>query len=829
MFTPGTRKARSRSRRNAARWTAKPIAAPTPDDTPDGFDASPMHDDAPEFDVEDDFVLGADDVFITFAGNDTPPPETVLELTREAEQPEGPPPLAAAHDLEEDAPFDAPEEDDEIFQERRIIEAPAQAGELLLTASAAVNAQAAHPAQAGGDASQPVPAISIYASHDSETAGELFTQLAADPRLRRGAFAFGRGGIDGAAARVAKAGAPDLFVLESTLQGADMLRALDELAPAVAQGAKIVLLGAVNDIGLLRELAARGVSEYIVPPITAAELAASLCRLYANTDNARVIAVIGARGGVGASTVAHNIAWSIAERQQQATAIVDLDFAFGTAAFNFHQTAPHTMGDAFAAPDRADDELIDKLIIRQTPRLRIFSAPVTLEREFRPTGETLDAVLKKIRRTAGYIVLDLPHMWSPWVKEALLAADETVLVTGPDLASLSSAKSMIETLRDARPGMSPHVVMSMVGVPKRPEIALKEFAGALGVEPALALAFEPALFGQAAIAGQSLGAVAPHAKAAVALDQLASAITGREPCEAPAGETASAPAPQLSQQPAAPSLASDETVHGALKRLRVSRTATAAASDAFIDKARMVASGKVKRARRPSTALRATAALTTLFVVSAWFIENHRPSAQAVELVAATAAPVAATAPVQPPPAAAPAISFEAALRMLEEGRAGEAVAALQSLAETGSNEAQHRLAKLYETGEGVEADLSAARRWTERAALAGNPHAMHDLGVYFARGEGVAIDPVAAFRWFRQAAERGVADSQYNLGVLYDQGRGVTADPAEALFWFTLAAQQGDETAGARAAEIAERLTPMALEQARARAAAFEPQRSQS
>ncbi len=140
---------------------------------------------------------------------------------------------------------------------------------------------------------------------------------------------------------------------------------------------------------------------------------------------------------------------------------------------------------------------------------------------------------------------------------------------------------------------------------------------------------------------------------------------------------------------------------------------------------------------------------------------------------------------------------------------------------------AQYRLAKVYERGEGVPADLTIARQWTERAAGAGNRRAMHDLGVYFARGEGAPLDEAAAFRWFRQAAELGVADSQYNLGVLYQQGRGVNASASEALFWFMVAARQGDQDAGARATALEAQLAPQQVEQARARAQAFRPRAS--
>lgn len=167
---------------------------------------------------------------------------------------------------------------------------------------------------------------------------------------------------------------------------------------------------------------------------------------------------------------------------------------------------------------------------------------------------------------------------------------------------------------------------------------------------------------------------------------------------------------------------------------------------------------------------------------------------------------------------------YELALQQIASGRASEGAALLRRAADRGFPMAQYRLAKLYERGEGVPADLTTARQWTERAAAAGNRRAMHDLGVYFARGEGAPLDEAAAFRWFRQAAELGVADSQYNLGVLYQQGRGVNASPSEALFWFLVAARQGDQDAGQRAAAIEAELPPSQAQQAHARAAAFRP-----
>jgi localization factor PodJL len=171
-----------------------------------------------------------------------------------------------------------------------------------------------------------------------------------------------------------------------------------------------------------------------------------------------------------------------------------------------------------------------------------------------------------------------------------------------------------------------------------------------------------------------------------------------------------------------------------------------------------------------------------------------------------------------------PVAQYQLALQRLSGGRTQDGIVLLRSAADRGLAMAQYRMAKLYERGEGVTANLTMARQWTERAAASGNRRAMHDLGVYFARGEGAPLDEGAAFRWFRQAAELGVADSQYNLGVLYQQGRGVGASPSEALFWFSVAARQGDSDAAAHATALEAQLSPQQVQQARARAQAFQP-----
>ncbi|MGL5136802.1 MAG: AAA family ATPase, partial [Beijerinckiaceae bacterium] len=238
--------------------------------------------------------------------------------------------------------------------------------------------------------------------------------------------------------------------------------------------------------------------------------------------------VYGAKGGVGASTVAHNLAFHIATRLQLATTIIDFDLPFGTAGLNFNQDPPQGIAEAVFAPDRLDMNVVDRLTSKCAENLSILSAPATLDRTYDFRETDFDALIDILRSTTPMIVYDLPHVWNAWTRRALVGADEIVIVAVPDLANLRNTKTLLDTLRQARPNdKPPHVMLNLVGVPKRPEIGVAEFAKALDVELAAALPFDPAHFGAAANNGQMLSEVANKSKTVEMIMELAGRVTGR--------------------------------------------------------------------------------------------------------------------------------------------------------------------------------------------------------------------------------------------------------------------------------------------------------------
>lgn len=382
-----------------------------------------------------------------------------------------------------------------------------------------------------------LPRITIHIFCDRAETAELAHKAAADRRMGRANVQVREGGLAAACLAYGASPTPSLVMVESLDPAPRLIALLDELAQVCDPGTKVVVLGATNDISLYRELMRRGVSEYLVPPLNPLQMVRTVMGLYADPSApfvGRQIAFCGAKGGAGASTIAHNVAHSITERLQTGAVLVDLDLAFGTAGLDFNQDPLQGIADALTQPDRLDPVLMDRMMARCTERLSLFAAPATLDQDYDIGAEAFEEVTQKIRSAAPFVVIDLPHAWTAWKRKILLSSDDLVIVATPDLASLRNAKNMIDIVRRARPNDAPpRLVLNQVGVPGRPEIPVKDFGEALGIIPSLALPFDAKLFGQAANNGQMLSEVAPKARATEGIDFLAQQIARRDPPPAP--------------------------------------------------------------------------------------------------------------------------------------------------------------------------------------------------------------------------------------------------------------------------------------------------------
>lgn len=386
------------------------------------------------------------------------------------------------------------------------------------------------PASNIGEVSVPRIAIHVFAERQDTLASA--ERAAQDRRLSRATTQIRVGGVAAAVETYQHEPTPPLIIVECLKDPQTLLWEVDQLAEVCDAGTKVVVIGATNDIILFRELMRRGVSEYLVAPLQPLQLIAAIGGLFndpAQPFVGRTIAFVGARGGAGASAVAHNTAYAISERIGANTVIVDYDLPFGTAGLDFNQDPLNGVADALGQPDRLDSTLLDRMMVRCTDKLSLFAAPASLDTDWDISTEAFEEVTNQIRATAPFVVLDLPHLWSPWMRRTLISADEVVVVATPDLASLRNAKNMIDLIRQGRPNDAPpRLVLNQVGVPGRPEIPVKDFGAALGVHPSLIIPFDAKTFGAAANNGQMILDAGAKTKSAEAFQTLAQIVSRRE-------------------------------------------------------------------------------------------------------------------------------------------------------------------------------------------------------------------------------------------------------------------------------------------------------------
>jgi pilus assembly protein CpaE len=340
------------------------------------------------------------------------------------------------------------------------------------------------------------------------------------------------GGIGAAVEIYRTAPTPNLILVETRLPIDELIGNLDSLAEVCDAGTKVMVIGHSNDVRLYRELLKRGVSEYLVAPVDVMTIITAISGIYreAGTEKlGQVYAFIGAKGGVGSSTIAHNVAWTMARLFGSDVILADLDLPFGTAGLDFNLDPAQGIAEAVFGADRLDEVLLDRLLAKCEDHLSLLAAPAALDKSY-DFGETaFDQVLEIVQANVPTVVLDMPHLWTAWVRKTLIAADEVVVTAIPDLANLRNAKSIIDLLKQARPNDTPpKLILNQVGVPKRPEIKPDDFAAALQLAPVSIIPFDPLLFGTAANNGQMIAEASAKTTISDVFADIAQVVSGRK-------------------------------------------------------------------------------------------------------------------------------------------------------------------------------------------------------------------------------------------------------------------------------------------------------------
>jgi pilus assembly protein CpaE len=384
----------------------------------------------------------------------------------------------------------------------------------------------------------PAPRVSVQAFCETVETAAAVRSAGEDRRLGKAHLTVQMGGVAAAIEVYHTVPTPNVIILE-TEGCSDILAGLDQLASVCDAGTRVVVIGSVNDVAPYRELVRRGVNDYVIGPVNPLDVVRSICSLFSASEAVavgRMIAIVGAKGGVGASTIAHNVAWAIARDLALDSVVIDLDLAFGTAGLDYNQDPLQGIANAVFSPDRLDTAVMDRLLSKCTDHLSLLAAPATLERVYDFGEQAFDSIFDTLRMTTPCIVLDVPHQWSGWTKRALVGADDILIVAEPDLANLRNTKNMLNMLKASRPNdRAPLYCVNQVGMPKRPEIDVREFAKAIESPPIAAIPFDSRMFGTAANNGQMIAEIAAGHRTTKMLLQIARRLTGRGETKKPRG------------------------------------------------------------------------------------------------------------------------------------------------------------------------------------------------------------------------------------------------------------------------------------------------------
>jgi pilus assembly protein CpaE len=376
----------------------------------------------------------------------------------------------------------------------------------------------------------PAPRVSVQAFCETVETAAAVRSAGEDRRLGKTHLTVQMGGMATAIEAYRTVPTPNVIILE-TEGRSDILAGLDQLATVCDAGTRVVVIGSDDDVAPYRELVRRGVSDYVVGPVDTLDVVRSICSLFSASEAVtvgRIIAVVGAKGGVGASTVAHNVAWAIAREVALDSVVIDLDLAFGTAGLDYNQDPLQGIANAVFSPDRLDTAVMDRLLTKCTDHLSLLAAPASLELVYDFGADAFDSIFDTLRMTTPCIVLDVPHQWSGWTKRALVGADDILIVAEPDLANLRNTKNMLNILKASRPNDRPPLYcLNQVGMPKRPEITTREFAKAVESQLIAAIAFDSRLFGAAANNGQMIAEINARHRTTEMFLQIAQRLTGR--------------------------------------------------------------------------------------------------------------------------------------------------------------------------------------------------------------------------------------------------------------------------------------------------------------
>ncbi|MDE2029371.1 MAG: AAA family ATPase [Alphaproteobacteria bacterium] len=336
-----------------------------------------------------------------------------------------------------------------------------------------------------------------------------------------------QGGPDMFAQLLESAPAPHLAVLDIDGQ-ADPIGAAARLAGMCGKDCRLVIVGSTNDVGLYHRLTSAGAVDYLVKPLTAEQLNQTLAAaLRGGAGNkqeakeARIVAVIGSRGGAGASTIALNAAWLLAHRFARNTALLDLDLQFGTSALALDLEPGRGLRDIAGSPHRVDSLMISSSMVPESDLFSVLGAEESVDDVIPMDGGAMTALLKEMKGNFEVIVVDMPHFLFAAQKRVLTLAQEIVIVSELSLSGIRDTLRLKNAINLLGCTARVTTVASRTDAGGNGQVDRAAFEKGIQGKIDATIPEDGASVASAANSGKALGETAPRAPITKALSDLA--------------------------------------------------------------------------------------------------------------------------------------------------------------------------------------------------------------------------------------------------------------------------------------------------------------------
>jgi pilus assembly protein CpaE len=345
-------------------------------------------------------------------------------------------------------------------------------------------------------------------------------------KVRPGGLETARGSID--------ITVPPGLVLVDLSNASDPVEGMHELAQLCGPQTRFLAIGSINDVSLYRQLIALGVADYLVKPVSSellCEAFVSAVRSQSSPSAARttrLFAFMGARGGVGTTTLAISTAWLLAHEFKQRTALVDLDLHFGNLALSLDLEPGRGLREALENPERTDSMLLASAMVVQGEKLPILATEEPLEEQLAFDGSAVAPLLSALSQDYDCLVVDLPRTLDAMARQVIALADAVVVVTDLSLSALRDTVRIADLAKVLESRTKPLLVANQVGAEHRGEIGRAEFERGIGGALDHAVPFDVKAVMAAAHGGKAIPEAAAGSKAAIELRRLAARLAGEE-------------------------------------------------------------------------------------------------------------------------------------------------------------------------------------------------------------------------------------------------------------------------------------------------------------